>query len=112
MSTRKSISRNLSMAFTGWIGGMIGMLVLGLAWPIIFPAIVNPEHYYGAGPGLLFILGLAALTATPGALIGGFIGGRLSIEGGKWGQRGIAAIMGIIFSLPFVCCSLWVFTGY
>jgi hypothetical protein len=100
------------MAFAGWIAGVLGTIALGLAWTIIFPAIVNPEHYYGPGPGLPFLIGLAALAATPGALIGGLIGGRVSIEGGNWSQRILAAIFGIGLSLPCSCYSLWVFTGY
>lgn len=112
MPNRKSISEYLSSALTGWIAGVLGTLVFGLAWTIIFPAIVNPEHYYGPGPGLPLIIGLAALWATPGALIGGLIGGRVAREGGKWTQRGLAAIFGILLSLPCSCYSLWVFTGY
>jgi len=87
-------------------------LGLGLAWPIIFPAIVRPEHYYGAGPGLLQIIGITLVIASPAALIGGLIGGHLSIEGGERGQRLIAIIFGIIFSSPFGCGGLWFFTGF
>ena len=112
MSIGKSISQNLSFAFTGWIGGVLGILAFGLAYTIIFPAVVRPEHYYGPGPGYPLILGLAILVGSPGALLGGFIGGRVSSEGGKWSQRILAAIFGIGLSLPCSCYSLWVFTGY
>jgi len=112
VASRKKITRNLSYALTGWIAGVLATLVLGLSWPVIFPAIIRPEHYYGPGPGLLTILGLAVLAASPGAILGGFIGGRLSIEGGETGQRLIASLIGIALALPCGCGSLWVFTGY
>jgi hypothetical protein len=103
---------NLSFALTGWLGGFAATLILGLSWPIIFPAIVNVEHYYETGPGLLSIFGVVLLVITIPALIGGFIGGRVSVEGGKFGQRVFAAIFGILLSAPFICYGLWFFTGF
>jgi hypothetical protein len=108
----KKIPRFLSYAFTGWLAGAIATLGLGLAWPIIFPAIVRPENYYGAGPGLLQILAIVLVLATPAALVGGLVGSRLSIEGGERGQRLITIIFGIIFSLPCSCYGFWFFTGF
>jgi hypothetical protein len=64
------------------------------------------------GPGLLQILGIVLVLATPAALAGGLIGGRLSIEGGERGQRLVAIIFGVIFSLPCSCYGLWFFTGF
>ena len=112
MPDRKSISHNLINAITGWIAGVLGTLLLGLSWTIIFPAIVNPEHYYGPGPGLPLILGVAILVSSPLAFLGGFVGGRVSREGGVRNQRIFASIFGIFFALPCSCYSLWVFTGY
>ena len=106
------LRRNISYAFTGWIGGLIGTLILGLAWPIIFPAIVNIDHYYESGPNLLTILGIVLLVVTPAALIGGVIGGRVSVEGGERGQRIFAVIFGILLSSPCACGGLWFFTGF
>jgi hypothetical protein len=112
MSIRKSISHNLLMAITGWIASVIGIIAFGLAYTVIFPAIVRPEHYYGPGPGFPLLLGLAILAGTPGGLLGGIIGGRISVEGGKWSQRILASIFGIGMALPCSCYSLWVFTGF
>ncbi len=112
LSKRKTISRSLSYALTGWVAGVGAALILGLAWPTIFPAIVRPEHYYGDGPGLFQVLLIAIVFATPLALVGGVVGGRVSVEGGDRGQRLIAIIFGILFSLPLICFILWIFTGF
>jgi len=109
---RKKIPRTISFALTGWIAGVGFALFLGLAWPIIFPAIVRPEHYYGDGPSLLQVVAFAILIMTPAALVGGIVGGRISQEGGDRGQRIFAIIFGIIFSVPFSCYVLWIFTGF
>ena len=45
--------RPLVFALTGWVVGAIATVVVGLIWPVIFPAIVLVGHYYGAGPNLL-----------------------------------------------------------
>ena len=103
---------NISHAITGWIGGVLGTLIIGFAWPIIFPAIVNVDHYYGTGPGLVTILGIAIMVITPASLVGGLIGSRISMEGGSTSQRVFAAIFGFILSSPCACMSLWYFTGW
>ena len=104
--------KTLSYALTGWIGGVASTLILGLSWPFIFPAIVNVEHYYGDGPGLLTILGIVLAVISIPALLGGFIGSRVSVEGGELGQRTFAVIFGILFSAPLICGGLWFFTGF
>ncbi len=106
------MSQNASYALTGWLAGVVTTLVLGFAWPIIFPGIVNVEHYYDEGPGLLTIIGLSLLVMTPASLVGGLIGGRVSVEGGEMGQRIIAAIFGVVFTIPCGCVVLLFFTGY
>ncbi|MFK7800227.1 MAG: hypothetical protein AB8G95_01220 [Anaerolineae bacterium] len=104
--------KDLSYALTGWLGGLAAVLILGLSWPIIFPAIINVENYYGSGPGLPAILGIVASVITLPALIGGLIGGRVSVEGGERGQRTFAVIFGILLSSPLICFGLWFFTGF
>jgi hypothetical protein len=106
------ILRPLVFALTGWVVGAIAAIGIGLFWPAIFPAIVVVEHYYGAGPGLLTIIVFGILLASPGGLLGGLIGSRIPREGGQAEQFIMAAIMGIIFSLPFACIVLWFFTGW
>jgi hypothetical protein len=106
------IHRTLVFALIGWMVGAIATAVVGLSWPTIFPAIVVVEHYYGAGPSLLTIIGFSILLASPGGLIGGLIGSRIPKEGGQNEQFMMAAIMGIIFTLPFACMVLWFFTGW
>ena len=104
--------RPLVFALTGWVVGAIATISVGLSWPAIFPAIGVVEHYYGAGPSLLTIIGFGIILASPGGLAGGLIGSRIPREGGQTEQFVMAAIMGIIFSLPFACMVLWFFTGW
>ncbi len=87
-------------------------MTLGLLWPFIFPAIIRPEHYYGDGPGLLTIIAINLLVMTPAAVLGGIIGGRLSIEGGYRSQRLIAIILGIVLATPCGGFGFWFFTGW
>ena len=106
------IPRPLVFALTGWVVGAIAIISVGLSWPAIFPAIGVVEHYYGAGPSLFTIIGFGIILASPGGLVGGLIGSRIPREGGQTEQFLMAAIMGIIFSLPFACMILWFFTGW
>lgn len=106
------IFRPLAFALTGWLVGAIATMVVGLSWPTIFPAIVVVEHYYGGGPNLFTIIVFSITIASPGGLIGGLIGSRIPKEGGRSEQFVMAAIMGIIFTLPFTCMVLWLFTGW
>jgi len=107
-----SIPKPLAFALTGWLAGAIVSVGIGFSWPSIFPAIVVVEHYYGAGPSLLTIIAFSVILASPGGLVGGFIGSRIPREGGQTEQFYMAGIMGIIFSLPFACMLLWFFTGW
>ena len=106
------MSRNVSYALTGWLAGVVTILVMGFAWPFIFPAIVNVDHYYGDGPGLLTIIGIILLVMTPASLLGGLIGGRVSLEGGDMQHRLIAVVFGVLFTIPFACVGLLYFTGW
>jgi len=102
----------LLFALTGWIAGCVTILGLGVIWPAIFPGIMRGDHYYGAGPSLLSILGVALLIASPVTLMGGLVGGRLPKEGGQREQILTAIIGGIFAALPFGCAGLWVFSGW
>lgn len=104
--------QDLRLTLLGWFSGIISTIVLGLLWPYIFPAIINPERYYGAGPGLFTIIGLVLVVITPAALLGGFVGGRINQEGGASSQRIVSMLVGMILSLPFACMGLWFFTGF
>ncbi len=106
------MNRNVGYALTGWVTGVVTTLIMGFAWPIMFPGIVIVEHYYGDGPGLITIIGIALLIMSPASLVGGLIGGRLSIEGGEGSQRLIAVIFSVLFTLPFTCGVLLFFTGF
>ncbi len=106
------MSRNVSYALTGWLAGVVTTLVMGFGWPLAFPAIVNVEHYYGDGPSLITIVGIALSVMSPASLVGGLIGSRVSLEGGEMGQRLIAAIFGVIFTVPCGCVVFLFFTGY
>jgi hypothetical protein len=110
--TLSNIIKNLRYPLIGWVAGVATILVLGWIWPAIFPGIARPEHYDATDPGMLVILGIPLLIATPAALIGGFIGSRLPREGGPTEQMITAAFMGALFTLPFGCYGLWVFSGY
>jgi len=106
------LSASFGFALIGWAGGVVATLVLGVLWPRMMPAIINVEHYYGAGPGVPVILAIVAALASPAALVGGLIGSRIPKEGGRLEQQLAAVILGIILALPFACYGLWFFTGY
>jgi len=106
------MSRNFSYALTGWLAGVMTSLIMGFLWPQVFPGIVNVEHYYGDGPSLITIIGIGILVMSPASLIGGIVGGRVSIEGGEASQRLIAVIFGIFFTMPFACAVFLYFTGF
>ena len=112
MSARKVLQRRLGDAFVGWLAGIIATLALGVAWPIIFPAIVRVENYYGSGPGLPLIILMILGLASPGAALGGLIGGSLAIEGGTRGRRIVSILVAVILSLPCAAWGYWFFTGY
>lgn len=106
------LASNLRFALSGWIAGVAATILLGLVWPQIMPAIVNVEHYYGAGPGIWVIMGIVLLLASPAAAVGGFIGSRIPREGGRREQQLAAVVTGIVLAMPFACYGLWFFTGY
>lgn len=103
--------RMLLFLFTGWIAGDLTTLGLGLVWPAIFPGILRVSPDYGAGPSLPIIIGIVLILASPAALAGGLIGGRLSREGGQSDQIRTAAIGGASLALPFGCLGYWLLSG-
>ena len=111
MNNKSRISESIRFAAIGWLAGMVSTVVLGLLWPIFLPAIVNVEHYYESGPSLIAIIGLMLAWATPAALFGGLIGGRLTLEGGSRSQKLFAILFGIILALPCAGFGYWSFTG-
>lgn len=106
------LPKPILFALTGWLVSAIAIIVVGFFWPKIFPAIMVVEHYYGAGPGLVTIIVFSIILASPGGLVGGWIGSRIPREGGQSEQFYMAGIMGILLSLPFACMILWFFTGW
>jgi hypothetical protein len=106
------IVHTLSYALAGWVAGVVAAICIGLYWPTIFPAVVRNEHYYGYGPNLSWIIGFAAIFASPTALIGGMIGGWIPREGGRTDEYIMAAIFGVLLSAPFACYGMWIFTGW
>jgi len=78
----------------------------------MFPAIIQYRHYFSAGSGLLIIVGILLILVSPLALAGSIIGSRIPKEGGRMGQLLMAAVFGVIFSLPVACFVLWYITGY
>jgi hypothetical protein len=106
------IPQPLKYALIGWVAGVAATVGVGLLWPAIFPAVVVPERYYGPGPGLLWIVLMVVLMASPTALVGGLVGSRIPKEGGQTEQTLMAVILGVILALPCACYGMWFFTGW
>ena len=106
------ILKNARYLLAGWLAGVVTIFALNSIWPIIFPGIVQAQHYDSPAIGLPFILAVTLVIATPAALIGGLVGSRLPREGGRAEQTIVAALIGAILVIPFGCASLWVFSGY
>jgi drug/metabolite transporter (DMT)-like permease len=105
------IRQNLTFMVSGWIAGELATLGFGLFWPVMFPAIIQFRHYFSAGSSMFFVLAILLILVSPLALVGGFIGSRVPKEGGRVGQLLMAAVFGIMLSLPFACLVLWYITG-
>ena len=103
----------LQTAAAGWLAGVLGLVLLSIAWPSIFPGFVNFRHYVATGPApnlVLIILIVLAAASLP-AIIGGVIGGRIPKEGGSRQQLLMAAIFGVVLAAPCGCFGLWLFSG-
>jgi cation transporter-like permease len=103
----------LRYAVVGWVAGTLALIVLSLVWPAVLPGFVHYNHYdpTGAAPNLVLIVGVILAVASLPAIVGGVIGGRIPKEGGSRQQLMMAAIFGIILTLPLGCFSLWLFSG-
>lgn len=101
-------------AAAGWAAGALGLLLLSLAWPSIFPGFVNYKHYdpNGPAPNLAGIIVIVLAAASLPAIIGGIVGGRIPKEGGRREQYLMSAIFGMILAMPCGCFVLWLFSGY
>ena len=104
----------LRFAATGWVAGVLALLILSFAWPSIFPGFVNYQHYdlTGPAPNLVLIVLIVLAAASLPAIVGGVVGGRIPKEGGQRQQLLVAALFGIILALPAGCFGLWLFSGY
>jgi len=103
----------LRFAASGWLAGMLAVVLLSLVWPNFFPGFVNYKHYIPTGPApnlIVFVVFVLVAASLP-AIIGGVIGGRIPKEGGRSQQLLVAAIFGILFALPCGCYGLWTFSG-
>src|SRR5258706_8908873 len=105
------ILQPLAYALTGWVVGAIAIVGVGIVWPTIFPAIIRNNHYYGDGPSLPTIIGFAIIFASPGGLVGGFIGSRIPREGGRNEQLILDGVIGIILVFAIRCFGILVFPG-
>lgn len=108
------LAEPLKFALSGWVAGVLALLLLSLVWPTLFPGFINYQHYVSSGPApnlVLLVLIVIAAASIP-ALIGGIVGGQIPKEGGRRQQLLMAAIFGIILALPFGCFGLWLFSGY
>jgi hypothetical protein len=112
VNRQKIFLEHFGDAIAGWLAGVLATLLLGLLWPFIFPAFVRVEHYYGAGPSIPMIMGMVVLVASLPALLGGLVGGALSVEGGDRARRTLACVLGILFATPCAAWGFWFFTGY
>lgn len=102
----------LTFGLIGWLAGGLAALIFSVAWPAVFPAVLRGDGLYGDLPSLPVMSALVVAAASPGAFVGGLIGGRVPNEGGEVEQRWVAAIGGVLLAAPFACGGLWFFTGW
>lgn len=106
------ILRQLRFGLIGEAAGLLATLGLAWLWPTILPAVVRVEHYYGVGPSLPQLVFMTAVVIAVPAFLGGWLGSRIPREGGFTEQAIMAALAGVVFTVPFACYSLWLWTGY
>jgi predicted MFS family arabinose efflux permease len=97
------LRRMLLCAGIGWVAGLLLTLIMGF---VVAPVIMGRPHSL-QDPVDRIVLGIALLGMTPGALLGGVIGGRMSHEGGSRGQLIMSALLGLLISIPLGCIGLW-----
>lgn len=94
---------NLAFAGTGLGAGILAVVLVGY---VIFPMVIGDGVAQRGGAALL-LLGVAMLMIAPAALLGGLLGGRMIMEGGRRSQLIMAALIGLVATIPFACLSLW-----
>ena len=95
------------LAFIGWGAGMLILLAVIFILPFTSPGYFLEYQTYSGyllDPGHLILWGIMLLVASPGAITGGLVGGRL----GQGSQIMGAAIGGALgaFLLGCVCIAL------
>jgi hypothetical protein len=96
-------SQMILSALTGWIAGVVSLLVWSFVWPQIMPVTGRASALPGYWKTLLFLM----ILLTPFGIAGGLVGGRLPSEGGKREQILYAMIFGALFTLVFGSCAFW-----
>jgi len=92
---------------TGWVACVAAILLLGVAWPSVFPSGQKLEVFYGSAYGFPLVILTAIVIGTPAAIVGGLVGSRIPREGGEKEQFIAAAAGGILLALPFSCLVLY-----
>jgi len=98
-----SLRQQLAFAGIGWLSGILGVAIVGF---VIMPAVLGTAASLAA-PESPILLALVVMLCTPAALAGGFVGGRLTQEGGLGGQLIMAALIGLFLTIPVSCISFW-----
>src|SRR5687767_5488530 len=102
-----NIRQLLVFAGTGIVAGLAITTAMGF---IFFPTLMGQINFSGSLADLA-ILWLVGVPTALAALVGGLVGGRLSLEGGRSSQIMMAIIVGIMLALPVSCIGFWV-TGW
>ena len=50
------------------------------------------------------------IISSPAAMVGGLLGGRVPLEGGRSEQYIVSAVAGALLALPFACLTMWKLT--
>src|SRR5205085_10720354 len=95
---------------TGWLTVTAVVLIVGLGWPTVFPTGQKLAEFYHSNLGYPLVILTAILLATPGALLGGFVGSRIPREGGRFDQHVAAGLVAILLALPCSCLTMWYLT--
>ncbi len=103
----KNILTFVLNAFTGWVAGLITMLVLGYLWQHLIPVIDRT----GQGAGLIGVLLYIFGYVTPVSLIGGILGGLIPKEGTRRDQLIYAGLIGGALTTPLSLFLYW-YTGF
>ena len=86
----KNIVNIVLSALTGWVAGLITLIILSFLWRLVIPVVDRT----GQGMGVVGVLVWILKYVSPVALIGGIIGGLLPREGTRKDQIIYAALFG------------------